>query len=129
MGGWLSTGDLVKRGRAGGMRFAGRAKDVILRGGYTVYAVEVEAALAEHPAVLEVAVVGVDDERMGEVPVAVVRLDPGASVTCDELQAWAADRLASYKAPVRVVAVDELPRTATRKVQKATLRDQLDKDA
>ena len=127
--GWLPTGDLVRRGRAGGMRFAGRAKDVIVRGGYTVYAVEVEATLAEHPAVLEAAVVGVGDERMGEVPVAVVRLDGGASVTGDELQAWAADRLASYKAPVRVVVVDELPRTSTRKVRKAALRDQLDEDA
>ena len=99
---------------------------MILRGGYTVYAVEVEAAIAAHPEVAEAAVVGVADERLGEVPVAAVRLEPGAGVTGDELVAWAADRLADYKVPVRAVVVDELPRTPTRKVQKADIRARLD---
>ena len=75
--GWLRTGDLARRGMLGFVRFEGRKKDVIKRGGYSVYAVEIEQALEEHPDVLEAAVVGLPDERQGEVPVAAVRLAPG----------------------------------------------------
>ena len=71
--GWLRTGDRVEAGLFGTVRFRGRAKDVIKVGGYSVYAVEVEAVLAAHPAVAEAAVLGVADERLGEVPVAAVR--------------------------------------------------------
>ncbi len=121
--GWLRTGDLARKGILGSVVFAGRKKDVIKNGGYSVYALEVERALEEHPDILEAAVVGVPDERKGEVPAAVVRLEPG--VTFDEaaLKAWAKERLAAYKAPVRFVAVDELPRTGTNKVQKKGLLD------
>lgn len=120
--GWLRTGDLARRGPWGTVLFAGREKEVIKRGGYSVYALEVQRALEEHPAVLEAAVVGVPDERVGEVPAAVVRLPP--DVTLDELDllAWAAERLAEYKVPTRVVALDELPRTGTSKVRKQQLR-------
>jgi acyl-coenzyme A synthetase/AMP-(fatty) acid ligase len=75
--GWLRTGDLARKGPFGTVMFAGRQKDVIKHGGYSVYAVEVERTLEEHPDVLEAAVVGVLDERKGEVPAAVVRLRPG----------------------------------------------------
>ena len=75
--GWLRTGDLARRGPLGTVRFSGRSKHVIKRGGYSVYAVEVEAALEEHPAVVEAAVVGLPDERLGEVPAAAVRLAAG----------------------------------------------------
>lgn len=121
--GWLRTGDLARRGRFGTIVFEGRAKHVVKRGGYSVYALEVERCLEQHPAVAEAAVVGRPDERMGEVPVAAVRLRPGAAAAEDDLVAHVAQHLAEYKVPVQVVVVDELPRTGTRKVQKAALLD------
>jgi long-chain acyl-CoA synthetase len=121
--GWLRTGDLARRRRFGLVEFAGRKKDVIKHGGYSVFAVEVETALEQHPAVAEAAVLGLPDERKGEVPVAAVRLAEGASLDGDELLSWAADRLADYKVPTDVRVLPELPRTGTDKVQKAALRD------
>ena len=119
--GWLRTGDLARRGPLGMVFFAGRQKDVIIHGGYTVYSVEVERALEQHPDVVEAAVVGLPDERKGEVPVAAVRLRPGGRVTHEQLVAWARQRLADYKCPRQVRVVDELPRTGTDKVQKREL--------
>jgi acyl-CoA synthetase (AMP-forming)/AMP-acid ligase II len=120
--GWLRTGDLARRGPRGLLFFAGRQKDVIKNGGYSVFAVEVEAALEEHPDVVEAAVVGLPDARTGEVPAAAVRLREGATTTAEELVAWAADAMASYKAPRRILILDDLPRTGTTKVQKDQLR-------
>jgi acyl-CoA synthetase (AMP-forming)/AMP-acid ligase II len=119
--GWLRTGDLARRNRLGLVELAGRKKDVIKHGGYSVFAAEVEGALEQHPAVAEAAVIGLPDARKGEVPVAVVRRADGASLTADELMAWAARRLSDYKMPQRVVFVDELPRTGTEKVRKQDL--------
>jgi acyl-CoA synthetase (AMP-forming)/AMP-acid ligase II len=120
--GWLRTGDLVRRGVLGTAVFAGRKKDVILNGGYTVYPREVEVALEGHPDVVEAGVVGVPDPQRGEVPAAAVRLDAGATVTADELVTWVGQRLSSYKAPRRVVVVDELPKTGTDKVRRQELQ-------
>ena len=120
--GWLRTGDRASRGPMGTVRFQGRAKDVIKVGGYSVYAVEVEAALAAHPAVAEAAVLGVPDERLGEVPVAAVRLEPGAIADPADLLAEAAAGLAYYKRPRQLVVLDALPHTGTGKVQKDRLR-------
>ena len=103
--------------------FEGRSKHVIKHGGYSVYALEVEQTLERHPDVLEASVVGLPDERLGEVPVAVVRLAEGATLTKARLGAWATEHLAEYKVPKRFVAVDELPRTGTAKVQKTELLD------
>lgn len=119
--GWLRTGDLARRGPFGTALFAGRKKDVILSGGYTIYPPEIEAALEEHPEVAEAAVVGLADTRDGEVPVAAVRVRPGAALGPDALMDWAAARLAHYKAPRRVVIADTLPRTGTRKVKRREL--------
>jgi acyl-CoA synthetase (AMP-forming)/AMP-acid ligase II len=119
--GWLRTGDLVRAGPFGTVLFHGRSKHVIKSGGYSVYPVEVESDLEEHPDVLEAAVVGLDHPRLGEVPVAAVRLRPGATATGEELATWAAGRMAHYKAPRQVAVVDELPRTGTRKVQRDRL--------
>lgn len=119
--GWLRTGDLARKGPMGMLVFEGRSKHVIKRGGYSVYALEVEHALEEHPGVLEAAVIGLPDDRMGELPVAVVRLRDGATLESIHLGAWAKDRLADYKVPARFVAVDELPRTGTAKIQKSEL--------
>lgn len=119
--GWLRTGDLARRGPMGSVLFAGRKKDVIKHGGYSVYAVEVEAALEDHPEVLEAGVTGLPDDRMGELPVAAVRVAEGSRLTPDGLRAWVAERLADYKVPQRVVFVDDLPRTGTQKVQRQEL--------
>ena len=119
--GWLRTGDLARRGPLGLLVFEGRQKHVIKHGGYSVYALEVEQALEQHPAVLEASVIGLADERLGEIPAAAVRLAGGASLESAGLDAWAKDRLADYKVPKRWVAVDELPRTGTEKVQKTEL--------
>jgi acyl-CoA synthetase (AMP-forming)/AMP-acid ligase II len=121
--GWLRTGDMAHRGLLGTVRFVGRTKDVIKVGGYSVYSLEVQTTLEEHPQVVEAVVLGLPDERLGQVPVAVVRLAEGASLDDLGLEAWAAERLARYKVPRRFVAVDELPRTGTKKVQKAGLLD------
>ncbi len=119
--GWLRTGDLVRRGPLGTFVFEGRAKHVIKHGGYSVYALEIEHCLEEHPDVVEASVVGLPDDRLGELPVAAVRVRGGATVDPADLIAHVAEHLAEYKVPKRVVVVDELPRTGTKKVQKAVL--------
>ncbi len=124
--GWLRTGDLARKGPLGLVVFEGRSKHVIMHGGYSVYALEVEQALERHPDVLEASVIGLPDERMGEVPVAVVRLAEGVTLTKVKLATWAAQHLAEYKVPKRFVAVDELPRTGTAKVQKSELLELFD---
>lgn len=116
--GWLRTGDLARKGPFGLLVFEGRSKHVIKHGGYSVYALEVEHALEQHPDVLEAAVVGLPDERLGEVPVAAVRLRPGATLAKADLEGWAAQHLSEYKVPKRFMAVAVLPRTGTQKVQK-----------
>ena len=120
--GWLRTGDLARRGRLGFVEFAGRKKDVIKHGGYSVFAAEVEDALEEHPEVVEAAVVGLPDERKGEVPAAAVRRAPGGSVSEDDLVSWAGQRLSDYKVPRQVRFVDDLPRTGTDKVRKQDVK-------
>ena len=124
--GWLRTGDLARKGPLGLVQFAGRKKHVIKHGGYSVFAVEVEHSMEEHPAVAECAVLGLPDERKGEIPVAVVRLGDGEGVTEADLVCWAKEHMSDYKAPQRVVFVDELPRTGTDKVQKNELRTLFD---
>lgn len=122
--GWLRTGDLVRKGLFGTFAFQGRSKDVLMHGGYSVYAVEVEHALEQHPHVAEAAVVGLADEAKGEVPVAAVRLAEGApaDLGADDLVAWGREHLSSYKAPRKVLVVAELPRGGTGKVQKDRVR-------
>jgi len=119
--GWLHTGDLARRGSFGLVSFAGRAKDVIKSGGYSVYAVEIERAMEDHPDVLEAAAVGVPDARLGERVGVAVRLRPGATVAEEELLAWGDDHLSAYKRPRVVRVVETLPRTGTDKVAKRLL--------
>ena len=119
--GWLRTGDLARRGPLGLLVFEGRQKHVIKHGGYSVYALEVEQALEQHPDVLEASVVGLPDRRLGEIPAAAVRLSEGVTLETSELEAWAKERLADYKVPKRWLEVDDLPRTGTNKVQKDEL--------
>jgi acyl-CoA synthetase (AMP-forming)/AMP-acid ligase II len=99
-----------------------RLKDMIISGGENIYSPEIERVLAEHPAVMEVAVIGVPDEQWGEVVKAVVSLHPGASATEAELIGYCRDRLAHFKCPKSVDVVEALPRNPTGKVLKRDLR-------
>lgn len=122
-GGWFHSGDLAVMHPDGYIEVVDRAKDVINSGGENVSSVEVEAMLYEHPAVLEVAVVGVPDEKWGEVPKALVLLKPDRHADADELITFCRDRMAHFKAPKSVEFVDDLPKTATGKIQKFALRE------
>jgi len=120
--GWLRTGDLARIGADGLVRLAGRAKEMFIRGGYNVYPAEVEAVLAAHPSVAEVAVVPRPDPVMGEIGVAVVApRDPAAPPTLDDVRAFLDGRLAAYKLPEALRVVDELPLTPMQKVDRRTL--------
>ena len=121
-GGWLRTGDLAVVDGEGYIRIVDRAKDLIVSGGENIASVEVEHALQAHPAVREAAVVGVPDDRWGEVPRAFVSLVAGEEASEAELIVWVRDRLAAFKAPKSVVILDELPKGGTGKLQKQALR-------
>ncbi len=123
-GGWFHSGDLVRADEEGFLYVVDRKKDMIITGGENVYCAEVENALAAHPAVAELAVIGASHERWGETPVAVAVLLPGASLTIGELREWGTARLARYKLPTVLHVVDGLPRNASGKVMKSALRDQ-----
>ncbi|MEV5552989.1 AMP-binding protein [Nonomuraea wenchangensis] len=120
--GWFRTGDLGVRHPDGYVELRDRSKDVIISGGENIASVEVEQAIADHPAVLEVAVVAVPDEHWGEVPAAYVTLREGATATAEEIVEHVRARLARFKVPKRV-EFGELPKTSTGKIQKYVLRD------
>ena len=120
--GWLRTGDLGRLDDTGLLRLAGRSKEMFIRGGYNVYPAEVEAVLADHPAVAEVAVVPRPDDVMGEVGVAVVvAADPAAPPSLEDLRQFLGDKLARYKAPEALRLVDALPLTPMQKVDRRAL--------
>jgi acyl-CoA synthetase (AMP-forming)/AMP-acid ligase II len=120
--GWLRTGDLARIGVDGLVRLAGRAREMFIRGGYNVYPAEVEAALAAHPAVSEVAVVPRPDPVMGEIGVAVVApRDPGAPPTLGDVRSFLDGRIAAYKIPEALRLVAELPLTPMQKVDRRAL--------
>ena len=121
--GYLQTGDLATIDAHGYVDIVDRKKDVIVTGGETVYSVEVEHALYEHPAVLECAVYGTPDERWGERVVAAVVLRPNRSADAAELIEWCRERIAGYKSPKAITFLDALPRTGSGKIQKRALRD------
>ncbi len=122
-GGWFHSGDLVREDEEGYIYVVDRLKDMLISGGENVYPAEVERALVEHPAVAEVAVVGVAHPRWVETPLAVVVAAPGAEVEAEELIDHCRERLAGYKKPAAVVFVEELPRNASGKILKRRLRD------
>ncbi len=120
--GWFHSGDAAVVHPDGYAEIRDRFKDVIISGGENISSVEVEGVLMRHPAVLEVAVVGMADEQWGETPHAFVVLAAGASVTAEELIAWAREEMAHFKVPRHVTFVEQLPKTATGKIQKYVLR-------
>ena len=121
-GGWFHTGDGGVIGEDGYLTISDRKKDVIITGGENVSSIEVEDVLFSHPAVSEVAVIGVPSEKWGETIKALVVLAADASATEAELIAWCKERAAGYKAPTSIEFRDELARTATGKLQKFKLR-------
>ena len=124
--GWFHSGDLGFVDDDGFLSVVDRLKDVVIRSGENVYCAEVEATIFEHPAVADVAVVGLPHRELGEQVAAVVQLKEGSDVSAVELQQHVAARLARFKVPEHIViGTDSLPRTASGKVLKRDLRDQI----
>ena len=121
--GWMFTGDVAVWDAEGYIFIVDRAKDMIISGGENIYSTQVEAAIHQHPAVLESAVFGVPDDKWGEAVKAVVVLKPGESASEADIIAAASEHLASYQKPKSVDFVDSLPKAPTGKILKRTLRD------
>jgi fatty-acyl-CoA synthase len=121
--GWFHTGDLARVDEEGYYWVVGRTKDMIISGGENVYPAEVEAVLARHPEVLEVAVIGMPSARWGESAAAVVVAKPGTSLAAEALLEFCHGKLARYKIPRVVELVVEIPRNPTGKVLKRLLRE------
>jgi HIP---CoA ligase len=122
-GGWLHTGDVGVMDDRGYLRITDRTKDMFIVGGFNAYPAEIENLFLRNEKIAQVAVVGVPDERMGEVGMAFVVLRPDAEASADELVEWGRAEMANYKAPRYVEVVDELPLNAMGKVLKYELRD------
>jgi fatty-acyl-CoA synthase len=123
--GWLRTGDLGTMDERGYCRIAGRVKDMIIRGGENIYPREIEALLFGHPAVADVAVVGIPDDRWGETVAAFIRPSAGAAVEVADLFDFCREHMAAFKTPRTWVVVDQFPTTASGKIQKYVLRERL----
>ena len=122
--GWFHTGDVGYFDADGFLFLCDRVKDMVITGGENVYPAEVESVLYEHPAIAEVAVIGLPVAKWGEAVTAVVRLVPGASLDLEDLRGFAGERLARYKLPSRLCFLDEMPRNPAGKVLKFQLREQ-----
>jgi fatty-acyl-CoA synthase len=125
--GWLHTGDLGEMDARGYLKVTGRLKDMIIRGGENVYPREIEEVIADHPAVAGIQVVGIDDDKWGEQVGAVVVLRPGQDAGPAEIFGWTRERLAPFKTPRKWYVVDEFPMTASGKVQKFLLQQDIHK--
>ena len=121
-GGWFHTGDLGVVHPDGYIELRDRAKDIIISGGENISTVQVEQVILRHPAVLEAAVIGVPDDKWGEVPKAYIRLKPGATLTGQDVIAFCRQHIAGFKVP-KFVEFADLPKTGTGKIQKHILRD------
>ena len=121
--GWLHTGDIGTLDDEGFLAITDRLKDMIIRGGENIYCVEIENRLVEHPAVADAAVIGVPHPELGEEVKAVIQVEPGATLTEDEVREWVRGTLAEFKVPVYIDIVDTpLPRNASGKLLKNVLR-------
>ncbi|WP_431231140.1 FadD3 family acyl-CoA ligase [Mycolicibacterium psychrotolerans] len=120
--GWLHTGDLGSFTSSGRLKIVGRKKDMFIVGGFNAYPAEIEGFLMEHPAVAQAAVIGVPDERLGQVGKAFVVLKNGSELLTEDLIGWSKDRMAGFKVPREVIIVEALPLNGTGKVMKDQLR-------
>ena len=127
-GGWMHTDDAGRMDEEGSVFIQDRIKDMIVSGGENIYSTEVEAALFAHPDVVDAAVIGIPDEKYGEVVKACIVKKEGSNVTEDDLISFCKDRIASYKKPQSVDFIDEVPRNASGKVLKKVLREPYWKD-
>jgi fatty-acyl-CoA synthase len=123
--GWFHSGDIGYLDEDGFLFICDRLKDMVISGGENVYPAEVESVLFKHPAISEVAVIGLDDEKWGEALTAIAALKEGASLTLEELREFSTQHLAKYKIPLRLHIVAELPRNPAGKVLKYVLKEQL----
>ena len=121
--GWLRTGDLGVLDERGYLRIVGRSKDMFIVGGFNAYPAEIENHLLRHPDVRQAAVIGIPDERLGEVGMAFVVTRSGDPAAADEIIAWCRNEIANYKVPRVVEVIAELPLNATGKVEKNLLRE------
>lgn len=121
--GWMHTGDLATIEDAGYGNIVGRIKDMIIRGGENIYPREIEEFLFTHPAIEDVAVLGVPDEKYGEEVCAWIRLKPGTSLSADDVKTFCDGQIARFKVPRYIEFVDELPMTVTGKIRKIDIRD------
>jgi long-chain acyl-CoA synthetase len=119
--GWLHTGDMAHIDREGYVFLVDRKKDVIIVGGENIYPLEVEDAIHNHPKVYDVAVIGIPDERLGEIAAAVIDPKPGEALTEDEIFSFLEKALPRYKRPRKII-FDKVPRNATGKIEKPKLR-------
>ncbi len=123
--GWLATGDIGFIDDDGNLHITDRKKDMFIVGGFNAYPAEIEQAMLQHPDIAQVSVIGVPDERLGEIGCAFVIPRTGAQPEPDEIIAWCRETMANFKVPRRVVIVDDLPTNPTGKVQKFVLRDRI----
>jgi len=126
--GWLHSGDLATMDGEGYVRIVGRIKDMIIRGGENIYPREIEEFLYQHPAISEVQVFGIPDEKMGEEVCAWVQLNDGQTMTEEDLKAFCKDQITHFKIPRYVRFVTEYPMTVTGKIQKFVMRDEMVKE-
>ena len=123
--GWLYSGDIATMDASGYVRIVGRIKDMIIRGGENIYPREVEEFLYQHPAISEVQVFGIPDEKMGEEVCAWIQLNDGADLTADDVKAYCKDQITHFKVPRHIRFVSEYPMTVTGKIQKFVMRDEM----
>lgn len=121
--GWLHTGDVGVLDERGYLRITDRLKDMFINGGFNVYPAEIEQTILGYPGVAQAAVIGIPDERLGEVAMAFLLPAAGQSIDLDAFLAWCRERMANYKAPRRAMLLDALPLNAAGKVTKAALRE------
>ena len=125
--GWMHTGDLATMDAEGYVNIVGRIKDMVIRGGENVYPREIEEFLYQHPAISDVQVIGVPDEKYGEELCACIILKPGMQPSADDIRAFCIGKIAHYKVPRHVQFVQAFPMTITGKVQKFVMREQMKK--
>ncbi len=123
--GWFYTGDLGTLDQEGYLHFIGRKKEMIIRGGFNIYPQEIEAVLTKHPGVMDVAIIGLPDETLGEIVCAVIQLKKGKQSTVEELLSFLEERMAKHKLPSKIVFTNEFPVTASGKIQKMRLKEQI----
>jgi len=121
--GWLHTGDCGVMDADGYFRITGRAKDMIIRGGENVFPAEIESFLQTHPKVADVQIIGIPDEKLGEIVVAWIRLSAGMMATAEEIREFCHGKIAHFKVPQHIRFVESFPMTATGKIQKYKIRE------